>query len=67
MQRRLRNFIYIKKYDMYEVKDTFNVPAEDTNAITLITVHSAKGLEYPNVILMIDKFKDNEEREGFCT
>lgn len=53
--------IYIKKYDMYEVKDTFNVPAEDTNAITLITVHSAKGLEYPNVILMIDKFKDNEE------
>ena len=52
---------YIKKYDVYEVKDSYTVETTDSKAITLITVHSSKGLEYPNVILPLGKFKDSEE------
>lgn len=49
---------YLIKYDLYQVKDGFHTPMEEIDAVTLITVHSAKGLEYKNVVLMTRQFKD---------
>lgn len=54
---------YIYKYDAYSVKDTYSVSIPNGNAITLITVHSSKGLEYSNVITMLEKFKATEEEK----
>lgn len=50
------------EYEYYSVKDTVNETAENAG-VTLITVHSSKGLEYKNVILFIDKIKETAEEK----
>lgn len=54
---------YCVKYQKYGVKETHATSNEETESINLITVHSAKGLEWDNVFLSIKKFHtDPEER-----
>jgi len=56
-------FDFCIKYDTYEVKETKSTAREDADAVTLITVHSAKGLEWPVVFLSLRKFKPNNDEE----
>ena len=54
---------YCAKYRKYEIKESHSTSREETEAVTLITVHSAKGLEWDTVLLSIKKFyTDAEER-----
>lgn len=54
---------YINRYDAYGVKEAFRAGNSGGNAVTLITVHSSKGLEYPNVLVLLEKFKDTSEEK----
>jgi superfamily I DNA/RNA helicase len=54
---------YIVKYEKYGVRESFSTGLDQTEAINLITVHSSKGLEYDNVILMTEKFKRSAEEK----
>lgn len=49
------------KYRNYKTKETFSTAHEDTNCVTLITIHSAKGLEWKVVLLSLRKFRTDEE------
>ena len=51
------------KYRDYGVKETKSTAREDVDAVTLITVHSAKGLEWPVVLLSLRKFRPASEEE----
>lgn len=52
---------YCVKYKKYGVKDTKSTAQEKTECVTLITVHSAKGLEWDNVLLSLKRFPVDEE------
>lgn len=52
---------YCVKYRDYKVRDTQSTAREDTNCVTLITTHSAKGLEWDTVLLSLKKFPIDEE------
>ena len=51
------------KYHDYGVRETKSTAREDVDAVTLITVHSAKGLEWPVVLLSLRKFRPASEEE----
>ena len=52
---------YCVKYRDYGIKESMATARDDVNAVNLITVHSAKGLEWPVVFLSLRKFKTLEE------
>lgn len=52
---------YCTKYRDYKVKDTQSTSQEETDCVTLITVHSAKGLEWDTVLLSLKRFPIDEE------
>jgi len=54
---------YCVKYREYNVRETKSTAREDVDAVTLITVHSAKGLEWPVVLLSLRKFRPGNEEE----
>lgn len=56
-------FRYCVKYKEYKIKETKSTAHEDANAVNLITVHSAKGLEWPIVLLSLKKFRPANEEE----
>lgn len=56
-------FQFCVKYRDYGIKETKSTAREDADAVTLITVHSAKGLEWPVVLLSLRKFKPTNEEE----
>lgn len=56
-------FQFCIKYRDYGVKDTKSTAREDVDAVTLITVHSAKGLEWPVVLLSLRTFRPANEEE----
>lgn len=55
---------YCVKYRTYNTKETHSTSREETDSVTLITVHSAKGLEWDTVLLSTKKFRcyDEERR-----
>lgn len=58
----LRQYLdYCTKYRDYNVRDTQSTSKEDTDCVTLITVHSAKGLEWDTVLLSLKRFPVDEE------
>lgn len=52
---------YCVKYRDYNVRDTQSTAQEKTDCVTLITVHSAKGLEWDIVLLSLKRFPIDEE------
>jgi ATP-dependent exoDNAse (exonuclease V) beta subunit len=54
---------YLVKYDRYGVSDTYSSDTQEPDAINLITIHSSKGLEYNNVILLTEKFRNTSEEK----
>lgn len=56
-------FKFCVKYRNYKIKETKSTAREDVDAVTLITVHSGKGLEWPVVLLSIRKFKPANDEE----
>ena len=52
---------YCVKYKTYNVRDTHPTSQEETDCVTLITVHSSKGLEWDTVLLSLKKFPLDEE------
>ena len=56
-------FEYCVKYRDYKVKESKSTVHEDADAVNLITVHSAKGLEWPVVMLSLKKFRATNEEE----
>ncbi len=54
---------YCVKYRLYCVKDTISTSREEADCVSLITVHSAKGLEWENVFLSIRGFRYSAEEE----
>ena len=54
---------YCVKYKEYGTKEPHPTNHEEANAVSLITVHSSKGLEWPTVLLSLRRFRlDSEER-----
>lgn len=56
-------FKFCVKYRDYKIKETKSTAREDVDAVTLITVHSGKGLEWPIVLLSLRKFKPTNDEE----
>lgn len=57
---------YCTKYQEYLVKDTKSTAQQETDCVTLITTHSAKGLEWDIVLLSLKQFPvDAESRRLF--
>ena len=54
---------YCVKYDQYGIQQPHSTAKEDSTAVTLITIHSAKGLEFDNVILSLKRFKSTDEEK----
>jgi len=54
---------YCVKYDKYGIQQTHSTAKEDSDAVTLITIHSAKGLEFDNVLLSLKRFKATDEEK----
>lgn len=54
---------YCVKYDRYGIQQPHSTAKEDSTAVTLITIHSAKGLEFDNVILSLKRFKSTDEEK----
>lgn len=52
---------YCVKYVRYGVVEQYSTTHEASDCVSLITVHSSKGLEYDNCILSIRKFKEESE------
>lgn len=52
---------YCLKYRDYKVCDSCSTARQDTDCVTLITVHSAKGLEWDTVLLSLKSFTLDEE------
>lgn len=52
-----RMLTYIVKYQQYGTKEMHSTALEKSNSVTLITVHSAKGLEWPVVLLSTKGFR----------
>lgn len=55
--------LYCVKYKKYEIKEAFSTRQEDAEAVNLITIHSAKGLEWSTVLLSLRKFRDTSEEK----
>ena len=43
---------YLESYALMEENDKVEEPAENSSAVTLTTIHAAKGLEYPYILQM---------------
>lgn len=57
---------YCIKYRDYGIRDTLSTAQEKTDCVTLITTHSAKGLEWDIVLLSLKRFPiDDESRRLF--
>lgn len=54
---------YCVKYGRYGTKELLSTANEKANCVTLITVHSAKGLEWPVVLLSLKNFRIGEEEK----
>ena len=52
---------YCTKYRDYGIRDTLSTAQEKTDCVTLITTHSAKGLEWDIVLLSLKRFPIDEE------
>jgi len=52
---------YCTKYRDYGIRDTMSTAQEKTDCVTLITTHSAKGLEWDIVLLSLKRFPVDEE------
>lgn len=57
---------YCTKYRTYGIRDSLSTAQEKTDCVTLITTHSAKGLEWDIVLLSLKRFPvDDESRRLF--
>ena len=54
---------YCVKYRLYNTKETISSSREEADCVSLITVHSAKGLEWENVLLSMRGFRYSAEEE----
>lgn len=54
---------YCVKYRLYCTKDTISTSREEADCVTLMTVHSAKGLEWDTVLLSMRGFRYSAEEE----
>ena len=54
---------YCVKYHRYGIKQQHSTTKEAADAVTLITVHSAKGLEFDNCIMSLRKYKELDEEK----
>lgn len=54
---------YCVKYGKYGTKELLSTANEKANCVTLITIHSAKGLEWPVVLLSLKRFRSGIEEE----
>lgn len=54
---------YCVKYYRYGIKQQHSTTKEAADAVTLITVHSAKGLEFDNCIMSMRKYKETDEEK----
>lgn len=54
---------YCVKYRLYCTKETISSRREEADCVSLITVHSAKGLEWENVLLSMRGFRYSSEEE----
>lgn len=54
---------YCVKYDAYGIREQHSTAKEESEAVTLITVHSAKGLEYDNVITSMRPYRESSEEK----
>lgn len=54
---------YLTKYDKYGINEQHSTSKEASEAVTLITIHSSKGLEYDHCILSLKKFKETDEEK----
>ncbi len=56
---------FLRWYDDHEEKDacSVNIPS-DTNAINVMTIHKAKGLEFPVVIMPFADWKIHNDNKG---
>lgn len=54
---------YCIKYEQYGTKELLSTVHEKSNSVSLITIHSAKGLEWPVVLLSLKKFRFGSEEE----
>lgn len=52
---------YCIKYKTYNVCESCSTARQDTDCVTLITVHSAKGLEWDTVLLSLKSFSIDSE------
>ena len=52
-----RTLGYIVKYERYGTRELHSTAHERSNSVTLITIHSAKGLEWPIVLLSTKGFR----------
>lgn len=60
----LNNYLqYCMKYRLYNTKETISSSREDADCVSLITVHSAKGLEWDTVLLSLRGFRYSREEE----
>ena len=54
---------YCVKYKTYKVRDTQSTILQDTDCVTLITVHSSKGLEWDVVLCSLRSFNITDEEK----
>lgn len=54
---------YCYKYRLYEIRENHVTHYENSETVTLITFHSAKGLEWDTVLMTIKKLSDTEEEK----
>ena len=54
---------YCIKYREYDIKEMASTSREKSDCVSLITVHSAKGLEWDTVLLSMKRFRYSTEAE----
>ena len=54
---------YLVKYDHYGIQEPHSTAKEAADAVTLITIHSAKGLEWDNILLSLKRFRETDEEK----